>query len=361
MRTITRANRVNRQLADINMLPMSLGELRSVKGGDYIDDLFDQIFNLSLLPTNGSNMSVNIANSIIITNFKDSFREIASTVTGLYLFEQIATTSEDIILDPDASTLPQDALAGYRSSDNHLILNPVLINPTAYGKTFDVVAHELYHGFSDIVEFNLNDDSGDVKSEINAELFAYMTALEYDKQHNLAKTDLNSRYYFLEKYIPSTPLNMTDPLTYPQTWFYNAWTDIIENGNLSVANYNSLIENFTYTDRGSGYATLTSQIITDFNTSQSVDELFNLIFRNSYYPSNGGNNNGGGGGGSTFDPTQTYDQNTLGNYYGQMTTYYYSWGSYTGGGSSFWQNFWENLWEGTNWGDVGEGGAPVFV
>jgi hypothetical protein len=285
---------------------LSYEEQVYLKGGDWMDDWFNQIFDLSLLPPTsiGQNGTVydNFHNIQVLNDFKDAFKEIASTSMGKTYLESIKNKNEKIILSPDNPTA-NNASADYDYSTNTLRIGkfdafsfkPELTN---------VVAHEIFHAYADIIEGGLH-DGGDVRQEINAQILAATVARQYDKNHNITSNDPQvSRYAAFLTFTPNDVVFSSD------NWgelrngiFKNAWDEIILHGNFNQSNYDTLV-NFFYS--GSTYGTqYQSQGLTkttkDISQNVFIDDFFNLYFKDSYTDFNSANN-GNGNTSNSSDP-----------------------------------------------------------
>jgi hypothetical protein len=193
----------NTGISTLDFTNLTIFEQKSIKGGDWIDDWFTAIFDTSLLPT------TSVVNGITVTNFhniqvldifKASFRDLASTSMGKHYFEDIKNSIQSggkIILSPDDPT-NNNASASYDPANNKMYIGKFDTVDPIYATR--AAAHELYH--ADIVE-NYVFDGGDVRQEINAEIFAATTARLYDQDHNIASTSASSHYGSFFSYAPA--------------------------------------------------------------------------------------------------------------------------------------------------------------
>ncbi len=259
---------------------------KTIKGGDNIDDLFTSIFDTSQLPSSdiylNGQLYLGSQNLAILNRVKQNFRDLYSTSMGKRIIDSIKDKNEQIILSPEEPS--PNAIASYDDTDNTMLLGHLL--QSGASSSVNDFAHELYHAYADITEGNLF-DQGDVKREINAELFAFMTAIQYDKDHSLNSTNPNSHVSTLQHFNPlsnSTQANID---------FNNAWNDIIKNGNFTIQNYNTLITNFlTGSTWGAAYglSALTENTISNIDTELFLDDWFNSFFKTDYTtPPNTGN------------------------------------------------------------------------
>jgi hypothetical protein len=280
----------NVYLSDLTKFSMNLLTVEnqnSIKGGDFIDDMFSSIFDTSALPStdgydNMGQFYSGTQNTAILNRVKANFRDLYSTSMGKRIIDSIKDKNEQIILSPGEPS--PNAIASYNDTNNTMLLGHLL--QSGANSSVNDFAHELYHAYADISEGNLF-DQGDVKREINAELFAFMTAIQYDKDHSINSTNPNSHVSTLQHFNPlssSTQANID---------FNNAWNDIIQNGDFTIQNYNTLITNFLNGSTwGAGYGSsaLTENTISNIDTELFLDDWFNSFFKADYTtPPNTGN------------------------------------------------------------------------
>jgi hypothetical protein len=319
-------------LVSLNLSFLAPEQQKAIKGGDSIDDLFASIFDFSALPPNDyydlmGQFYSGTQNTAILNRIKANFRDLYSTSMGKRIIDSIKDKNEQIILSPAEPS--SNAIASYDDTNNTMLLGHLL--QSGANSSVNDFAHELYHAYADITEGNLF-DQGDVKREINAELFAFMTAIQYDKDHSINSTNPNSHVSTLQHFNPlssSMQANID---------FNNAWNDIIQNGNFTIQNYNTLITNFL---NGStwgaayGLSALTENTINNIDTELFLDDWFNSFFKADYTTpvNNGGGGTGGSGSNDPWNGNSGFSNwlNTIQNSGYQVYTSYTTTTTTTGG------------------------------
>lgn len=207
--------------------------------------------------------------------FKGVLSQMLSTDTGFDLLNKISNSrikiTADSINDPRAS-------ASYEYTGNTLNIGPLDTSTIGYSApyNFGIIAHELYHAYQDNVLLNnvTNTSSTaylkDAKAEIDATLFAYITAVEFDIQTDTSFNDSFSKSRIAAKL--ADPSNIT-----PEgKALNNAWNDMFVNGNFSLENYNALISNMAV---GSTYKIpKDSYVQIESLNNTGIDELFHRYY-----------------------------------------------------------------------------------
>ncbi|MBB5643764.1 hypothetical protein [Pedobacter cryoconitis] len=258
-----------------NFKPLSNIEMESVIGGDdFIDKLFAQVFDFT-----NPNLSANT-----ISVFKKEVSDLASTAVGYQMLEALYNAQSDkIFITGDMPTDPK-ALAQYvktSSSVSKIYLGQLDTNTTdpysSASLNFGIISHELFHAYLGSVLFSgtatraSEQYRNNLRSEIDASMFAFMATVEYDIVHNLSYNDDNSHI--------RTGISVTlgDPQTESEKAFKNAWDDIFFNGNFNIDNYNVLEKNFA---TGSTYKLATGK---NDDPIKSLNDTFTYFpFMNKY-------------------------------------------------------------------------------
>ena len=116
MKKITEGNFQKKGFDILSFEKIKHSEQKLYMGGDWIDDWFDLIFDLSFIPTTNQ---PNNNNALALAEFKTSFREIISTTVGKKHFEDIKNSNHKIFLD-GLNPIGGIGSADYDATDNHL-------------------------------------------------------------------------------------------------------------------------------------------------------------------------------------------------------------------------------------------------
>ncbi|WP_029285939.1 hypothetical protein [Pedobacter sp. R20-19] len=238
-----------------------------IGGGVDLDALFTQIFDFSATNLNAATIAM----------FKKEVTDLASTTVGDNLLQSLLTAGNKIFVTNEKPT-EAGAFGGYGFSNNTLqlgSLDPDTNTEVLNSLAFSSIAHELYHAYQDNVTYGNNQSAAseayrtDAKTEIDAGIFSYMAAIEYDINHNLAYDSGESHAR------QSFSLESGNPNTAAKAAFDKAWQETFLQG-FTKENYNALIRNFK---EGSSYTVskTTSTEVQDLNET-FIDNLFNTGF-----------------------------------------------------------------------------------
>ena len=213
--------------------------LSSIKGGKGIklsDDQLKQLFDYSNI--NGG-FSSNVAKS-----WNKMVRELASTDAGASLLKSLASySSEKIILDDISST--GDSAGEYSHATNKIKMGKFssydIKDTLGSAQALSLVAHEMYHAFQDLFwhKWDIPGNQG-----ISAEVDAYLFESRVLKQRGYA--DSANLYYDISGFGAI----INDANKNGGVDFRDAWKRIIDDGIVSLTDYNTLIDHFQSTSVG---------------------------------------------------------------------------------------------------------------
>lgn len=258
---------------------ISLESQQLIKGGTGIvltDAQLQLMFNYN--SSNATSGGLGGFDSAAGQAFSTIVRQIASTdigasvITSLYSKIQSNTAQYKI----EISDFNPGGIAQYVAGNTNQINAGVLIaldvnNQAQAGEYFNLLSHELYHAYQEIVLQNpVNDNGGPITGELDAYLFEGLTAIAYDSSNNMSSGIYQATpgaYY--NNQIGQFIRDTTNPD------FVSAWNNMMLGG-YDASYYNELIKDFQTSDFNSNHTYSTMTTATFTNAQLSTNALIYL-------------------------------------------------------------------------------------